>query len=149
MRSHGIEKYLFRIYVELLSTSHGNLFLAQCSYCTKKIVAQSLQIITFKYISICMYGSLQIFFCIWKWKRKAFCFSYISCIFASSEHIWNTIYVRSFRSLTSMPELCLSTFNFEKQTLELREMLVSRASALFLVFTLPERDACMAVFSKT
>lgn len=48
-----------------------------------------------------------------------------------------------------MPELCLSTFNFEKQTLELREMLVSRASALFLVFTLPERDACMAVFSKT
>lgn len=49
-----------------------------------------------------------------------------------------------------MPELCLSTFDFEKKnTLELREMLVSRANVLFLDFTLPERDACMSVLSKT
>lgn len=52
-------------------------------------------------------------------------------------------------SLTNRPELCLSTFDFEKQTLELREMLVSRASVLFLVSALPEGDACMALFSKT
>lgn len=46
-----------------------------------------------------------------------------------------------------MPQLCLSTFDFKKQTPELREMLVSRAYVLFLVLTLPERGVCMAVFS--
>lgn len=46
-----------------------------------------------------------------------------------------------------MPQLCLSTFDFEKQTLELREILVSRDYVFFLVLTLPERDVCMAVFS--
>lgn len=47
-----------------------------------------------------------------------------------------------------MLELCLSTLDFEKQTLELREMFVSWANVVFLVFTLPERDAYMGVFSK-
>lgn len=46
-----------------------------------------------------------------------------------------------------MPELCLSTSDFENQTLELREMLVSRANVIFLVLALPEGGVCMAAFS--
>lgn len=46
-----------------------------------------------------------------------------------------------------MLQVCFSTFDFKKQTLELREMLVSRAYVLFLVLMLPERVVSMAVFA--